>query len=347
MAVTREIRVIRAGSELARQELALYRMPDGAEAAKWGGLVFPLRSGDSIDISDRGLPPAQCRPWQDEAPDLDIVAGRNGGASYVFVEGSARSCQSAVRRLTDAGFEVLRSGPNLSGGAGDWFIRLGAMPEGGQEKLPDLLRDVLRDVAISPPAEDETPLRERLLVQALTASQAGRVRLQAELEQARNAAASGSAGAQDRDTLLASLDAMAARLAETEAEAAFLRSRLAAAPPATPKANRLEVELGVAAAALLPRLDFIGNSMRFIAVEVPERDTLWRSLAVLDRQERGLPPAWKSLSGHPGWWERHFSTGQDNQGRIYARATGASSRWQVLVSHKQDQAMDLRRISRM
>lgn len=333
---------MREGSELTRQALALFRMPDGGEAAKWGGLVFPLRAGDTIDVNDRGLPPAHCRLWEDEVPAAEIVAERSGISSYVFIEGSARACQTAVKQLTDAGCEVLRSGPNLSGGAADWFIRLGAMPAGIAEKLPDLLRSV----ASSPPSEEEAPLRERLLVQALTASQANRMRLQTELAEARNVVEATSARAQDREALLSSLDAMAARLAEAEAEAAGLRSRLEAAPVVAPKVNRLEVELGIAAAALLPRIDFVRNSLRFISVELPERDILWKALAALDRQERGLPPAWKSLSGHPGWWERHFSTGQDNQGRIYARAAGTPSRWQILVSHKQDQPMDLRWIAR-
>ena len=87
--------------------------------------------------------------------------------------------------------------------------------------------------------------------------------------------------------------------------------------------------------------------MRFIAVELPDKAGLWKALAELDRQERRIPTAWKSLSSHSGWWERHFSTGQDNQGRIYARAIGMPARWQVLVSHKQEQAMDLKRIARM
>ena len=140
---------------------------------------------------------------------------------------------------------------------------------------------------------------------------------------------------------------MSARLAEVEAEAQALRAQVDAAPRPVPKANRLEAELALAAASLLPRLEFIGNSMSFIAVELPSRSIVWKALAALDRQDRGQPEGWKSLSGHPGWWERHFSTGQDNQGRIYARVTGQPPRWEALVSHKQDQAMDLRRIGRM
>ncbi len=126
-----------------------------------------------------------------------------------------------------------------------------------------------------------------------------------------------------------------------------MRARIDATPRAHAKPNRLEIELEKLAAALLPRLDFIGDSIRFIAVEIHDRSVLWRALLALDRQERGQPTGWKSVSGHNGWWEKHFSNGQDNQGRLYARLQGAPPRWQVLVSHKQDQAGDLRRIAQM
>jgi hypothetical protein len=345
MPQTREISVLRDGIELTRQLLDLFRLPDGAAAAKWGGLVFPIRIGDCIEVTERGSPPVQCLPWDDGTSNPRIVTSADGTESYIFVEGSPQTCKRVVQHLTDAGFEVLRSGPNLSGTAGDWFIRLGAMPTGSAHKL----EAALEGAATWSPAADEQPLRERLLIQALVNSQASQARLTTELQRARQAIDESSAEKQEREVLANSLEDMAARLAEVEAESIVLRQRLESAPTVTTpaKSNRLEVELEIAAAALLPRLDFIGTSMRFISVELPDRAILWKALAALDRQERGLPPAWKSLSGHSGWWERHFSTGQDNQGRIYARAAGTPARWQVLISHKQDQPMDLKRIARM
>lgn len=341
----RDIRVLRNGVELARQPLDLYRLPDGAEAAKWGGLVFPIQTGDSIETTERGFLPAQCQSWEIRLSSQEIVTTADGGESYVFVEGRAQTCKRVAQDLTDAGFEVLRTGPNLSGTAGDWFIRLGTMPIGGAQRLAAALKG-----AVAPsPGYNEAPLRERLLLQALVNSQASQARLRIELQRAQQAIGESSAEKQEREALSRSLEDMAARLAEVEAEASALRERLETVPTATisGKANKLGAELEVAAGALLPRLDFIGSSMRFISVELPDRAILWKALAELDHQERGIPPAWKSLSGHSGWWERHFPTGQDNQGRIYARATGTPARWQVLVSHKQDQPMDLKRIARM
>lgn len=343
MSATREIYVLQGGEELVRQPLDLVRLPDGGEAAKWGGLAFPVLPEDRIEITGQGFMPAQCRPWSEEPPRLNAVAATVGTDSYIFVEGSAQVCRDIVRRLADAGFEILRSGPNLSGGPGDWFIRLGNNPPDAAAKLPELLAE-----QSSPATEADTPLRERLLVQALIASQASQATLKTELQRARDAAGKVPSASLANSALTDSLDAMAARLAEAEAEIEELQTRLEM-PPAVPPARstRLEAELKVATAALLPRLDFIGSSMRFIAVELSDRAILWKALAELERRDRGLPPAWKALSGHPGWWERHFSTGQDNQGRIYAKMAGTPQRLQVLVSHKQDQSNDLRRIARM
>jgi hypothetical protein len=219
------------------------------------------------------------------------------------------------------------------------------MPENDAQRLAA----TLEGITTSSVDLDERPLRERLLIQALVNSQAGQARLRDELRRAQQAIEEQSATKEQHEVLTKSFENMAARLAEVEAEASELRNHLETIPTAAvpAKPSKLGVELEVAATALLPRLDFVGTSMRFISVELPDRAILWKALAELDRQERGIPSAWKSLSGYSGWWERHFSTGQDNQGRVYARAIGSPARWQVLVSHKQDQAIDLKRIARM
>lgn len=345
MPMTREIRVLRGSNELDCGPAELFRMPDGKQGAKWRGLVFPVRPEGTIEIGDAGLPPAECQPLQDEAPAWRFVAGPEGAGSYVFVDGDAHACRQAERQLREGGFDVARSGPNLSGGPGDWFIRLEAMPEDATAKL----RALLAGLAVPPEPGDELPLRERLLAEALSASRAALARLRSELEQARASAAANAAPGHDAQGLVAAMNAMASRLAEAEAQSAELRACLdSTARPAPPsKAGRLEAELGVALAHLLPGFEFLGASMRFIAVELPDRAILWKALAELDRQQSRLPPRWKSLSGHPGWWERHFSTGQDDQGRIYARWDGKASKWQILVSHKQEQALDLKRIARL
>jgi hypothetical protein len=357
MSTTREVSISRDGRQLEQQSLELLRLPDGATGAKWGGLVFPLHDGDCIDLSDRGFLPGQCRSWTDDRPIWSISTGPEGSDAYLFIEGGAQQLSETVRRLEEAGVSVVRSGPNLSGGLGDWFIRI-AVPG---EQAVATAQSILEEGKLVASPEEDPNRRERLLVQSLIAAKAvqeqlkaAQDRLREELERARVAAAAMSEDTRESDALRQSLGKMAERLAEVEAEASNLRARIdsepatvAPAPQPTARLNRLEVDLAEAAASLLPRLDFVSDSMKFVAIELSNRSMLWRALYSLDRQERGQPEGWKSVAGHTGWWERHFSTGQDNQGRLYARLQGQPARWQVLVSHKQDQAGDLRRIGRI
>lgn len=343
MARSRDITVQRDGEEVGRQTLELLRMPDGAAGAKWGGLVFPLRDDDRIELIDRAIPPGQCAPWEEQRASWSLSAELPVTGAYLYIEGSAQTCVRTVRKLEEAGIRVLRSGPNLSGNLGDWFIRLDAPVDGDREKISNILADGTQVAA----ADDGASLRERLLVQALAITQASQARLRSELDQIHHAVVALPAVADDERILRRNLEEISVRLAEAQAEAEELRARIAATPRPTPKPSRLETELAAAAEGMLPRVDFVGDSLSFIAVELPSRAILWKALSALDRQERGQPVGWKSLAGHSGWWERHFSTGQDNQGRIYARLTGQPARWQVLVSHKQDQPEDLRRIARM
>ncbi len=342
MSVTREISVLRDGGEIGRKALELLRLPDGAVGAKWGGLVFPVRDGDRIDLGDLALAPAQCAPLADQATRWSISTGMEGADAYLFLEGSAQTYSRTVKKLEEAGVSVLRSGPNLSGGVGDWFIRIGAP----SLETTDAIREVLEEATEFSEVADEQSLRERLLVQGLIAAKASQAKLRKELELAQAAAVALPNETEQERALKQSLEVMAARLAEVQAQAGAFEARALADATSRPQTrpNRVEEVLAEAAAALLPRLDFIGDSMNFIAVEVSNRSIVWRALLALDRQERGVPPNWKSVSGHSGWWERHFSTGQDNQGRLYAKVHGQPARWQVLVSHKQDQAGDLRRI---
>jgi len=341
--MNQNVRILKGGAELFCEALDLFRLPDGGKGAKWRGLVFPLKGTDSIDIEERGFPPGQCDPWLEGIGRWTLSEGPEGGDRYLFIEGTAENCNRTVRGLQEQGITVVRSGPNLSGGIGDWFIRINTP----SDDASGLIERVLDEATKLREGEDHSTLRERLLVDALLKAKAAQAELRSELDRARSVAATLSVETKGRQELEETLEAMSARLAEVEAEAEQLRARLETQPRTLAKPNRMEAELAVAVAGLLPRLEFLGNSMSFIAVELPSRVQLWKALGALDRQERGQPEGWKSLSGHPSWWERHFSTGQDNQGRLYARLSGVPARWQVLVSHKQDQASDLRRLSRL
>lgn len=345
MPATREISVLQDGGEVGRQALDLHRLPSGEIGAKWGGLIFPVRNGDRIDLGDVAIAPSLCAPWVDQTTRWSISMGVEGDDAYLFLEGSAQTCTRTLKKLEQAGVDVLRSGPNLSGGLGDWFVRIGApSPE-----TTAAIREALEEATSFSEVADEQSLRERLLIQGLIAAKASQAKLKEELELAQTAAVALPDETEQQRALKQNLEAMIARLAEVQAQADAWETRalINAAPQPQTRSNRVEEVLAEAAASLLPRLDFIGDSLDFIAIEVSNRSIVWRALLELDRQERALPANWKSVSGHTGWWERHFSTGQDNQGRLYAKVHGQPARWQVLVSHKQDQAGDLRRIGQM
>ena len=339
----RDIVVMRNGNPLERATAELLRLPDGRPGVKWRGLVFPLHAEDQIEISDPGVPPGECMPFPDRNVTWYFLPGPTGADSYIFVDGNASACQQAMRLLRDAGVNVLRSGPNLTSGRGDWFIRIA---ESGDDSGA-VIASALGQAVATETSENDQALRERLLLEALDAARASQAVLRAELERMRLAADAASNAEEALTEMRASLNGMAARLVEVEAEAETLRRRIASAPRSPAKPTKLEQELPDIVAAFLPRLDLIGGSLSFIAVVLPGRAALWRALAALDQQVRGHPEGWKALSGHPGWWERHFSTGQDNQGRIYARLKTEAGRWDVLVSHKQDQAADLKRLARL
>lgn len=315
-------------------------MPGGGIGAKWGGLVFPLRDDASIEITDTGVPPASCTPWRPAPDRWWVQPDPQGTACYVFLTGDAALRDQAVQALTAPGVRVLRSGPNLSGADGDWFLRLDPV---GRDLGPIL------DPLLGPlPAErpDDTLLRERLLIEALEQAAASRAQWRREAEAA---LAGSNVDKALQARLNAEIEALTARLEAAEAE---LHQRRAAPPeprpdpaPRSGKSVRIEQELALAARMLLPRLTLLAGSASFIAVELPDRTSIWNVLAALERQERGQPAGWKPVVKHAGWWERHFSTGQDDQGRVYAKLTPDG--WQVLVSHKQNQKADFRNLSDM
>jgi hypothetical protein len=332
------IDICRRGQVVTRAVVERWAMPDGRCGAKWGGLVFPLLDGGRIETTDTATPPAMCRPWVDPRPSWRFEPGATGADAYVFLDGDGATLERALHDLAAAGLVVHRSGPNLAGSSGDWFIRL-AFPGPNTEAL---LARTLGEMSSPLSNGDTGGLRERLLTEALEAAAAARERLCADLDDAVARAAAAAHSTAELSNLRTGLEEMAARVAAAESEAERLRT---ATPPRLPSGTiRLERELAVAASAMLSRLELIGGSMAFVAIELSDRAAIWRILGGLDRQERGQPAGWKPVAGRAGWWERHFPTGQDDQGRVYAKLNPDRNGWRVLVSHKQAQAGDLRRL---
>jgi hypothetical protein len=298
-----------------------FRLPDGRPGAKWAGLVFALHDEAWIDPEEPGVLPALCRAWNEPQAWWRWQPGVEGGEGYLFLDGTAAARDQVAGALRAAGLVVVRAGPNMSGEPGDWFLRVG----GGDP------RPVLAEMPGSPqPAPGEATLRERLLGEALE-------RALLERDQAR---------AQLAETRLVEMRAEPRIVppAVVPEAAPVAAPPLEAAPPPLRPAVRLrfESELQQVVAALLPGLTLLRDSLTFIAVELPDRAGIWRVLGALARDEGGRPEGWKMVKGAAGWWERHFRTGQDDQGRIYARRDVAGGGWAVLVSHKQAQTRDMR-----
>jgi hypothetical protein len=337
---TRRIVVQRGGREIDVTEADLFRLPDGRAGARWGGLVFPLLEEDRIETADIGVAPARCTRWHEASPEWRYEPGPPGFDGYLFVGGDAHQLKTATANLRRAGVRVVRTGPNLSGSPGDWFIRVAGL----DDATPARLAAILGEAVARPASATDGSLRERLLVDALEATAAARDALRADLERALAAAAAARSRAEADAGLVDRLNEMAQRLATADAENLTLRSRISAAPRPVQAPKSLRTEIESVIENLLPRLDLLWNSVEFMAVELKDRSSIWRVLGALDRQDRGQPTGWKSVAGRQGWWERHFSTGQDDQGRVYARHEDAQRPWKVLVSHKQDQTGDIRRL---
>lgn len=339
---TRQAVVVLQGSqEITEAEVDILRLPDGRVGARWAGLVFPLINGQTIDIEQIGLPPGQCLPIAEASPIWSLSAEIEGVGAYIFVNGPASVYLDIRRQLGKGGFRILRSGPNLSGESGDWFIRI----EAEQDGLHAILETLLGRNVNPPRPEAGVDLRERILATALYNSQATQSKLKEELERARRQIESITPIEEPPPALQSELNAALQRLAELEAELGGIQGNVSNQPPQPGKPAKLEQEFKAIVDTLLPRITLLWNSLRFIAVELQDRSTIWQILATIERSDRGRLPGWKDLQGHTGWWERHFSNGQDNQGRIYARLNHETRRWMVLVSHKQEQKSDLRRIA--
>lgn len=338
-ATAQAIVVCNSGVEISIIETPeLLALPDGRPAVRWGGAAFPLLEGDRIEETGEAFPPSMCSRYATANETWRLVALEETGEAYLFLDGAAAERDVAVQQLQAAGIAVLRSGPNLSSQSGDWFIRLSGVT---------LADTSVIDAALGHrnSARSSTPagiVRERLLSEALRQALARQEELTRQVQETSARSASAEQALPD---LQAEVQALRQQLVDLARELAEPRSPPMLSREPHRQIARLEVELGVMVEELLPRLDLIRDSLQFIAVELSDRRAVWRALGELQRDDRGIPVGWKGVAGRTGWWERHVSTGHDNQGRIYARREGSPSRWKVLVSHKQQQDADIRNLS--
>jgi chromosome segregation ATPase len=91
------------------------------------------------------------------------------------------------------------------------------------------------------------------------------------------------------------------------------------------------------------RLEFLRDSMDYLVDDLTE----YRPVCTLLRRVYENPPAvgGQRVATTDGWLEQHFSTGQDDDGRLYYKQIN-SSRYQILLSRKARQRRDISYLQR-
>ena len=328
------VTIVESDRPIETRRCRLVHLADGTRAALWRGLAWPIDAGERIDVAG----PAS--PLLPEAPPPDPRFGLIDGdeEAWLVLEGSVTVRDAAVTALRHAGVGVLRSGPWLGdpvdGVVGANFIRF-ARPQ--VSDLRQAIVKILEDTVTAASARPEPADRMRALMVELTEMRAALARAQ-------------TAPSESRLQPSAEAEAELARVQQENAallqEITDLHRQFAEIPPARPEPNRaagrLQDEIATLLASLRPDLQFLRESVTVLTGEFADRRGLYRALIELGSDALGR--AWKKMHAAPGWWERHVSNGQDDSGRLYVRRV--ERHWEVLVSHKSQQARDLAWLAR-
>jgi hypothetical protein len=328
------VAIFDADQPVETRRCRLVHLPDDTRAALWRGLAWPIGTGDRIDVAGPAFPLLPQDP--PAGPRFGVVDGDE--EAWLVLEGSVTVRDAAASALRQAGVSVLRSGPWLGdpvdGVVGANFIRF-ARPQ--VSDLRQAIVKILENIVTAASARPEPADRMRALMVELMETRAAPARAQ-------------TAPSEPRRQLSANAEAELARVQRENAallrEITDLHGQLAEAPPARPGPNRaagrLQDEIATLLASLRPDLRFLRESVTVLTGEFADRRGLYRALIELGSDMLGR--AWKKLRGAPGWWERHVSNGQDDAGRLYVRR--AEGHWEVLVSHKSQQARDIAWLTR-
>jgi hypothetical protein len=337
------------------RECALVRLPDGREGAIWRGLAYPLELPDHrIEMGGEAFPPGDCvhRDASIRASHASFAVIEGVEEAYVLLSGPSLSCETAAGALKASGYVVLRTGRYLGdpvdGLEADWFIRI-TKPMDDRELLSALLTDVLAGQAMAIHSHVTFgEHRARLIAGELASAQAREAALRAEIARLKLESEIGGQTQTEIDELRTAIE-LERSLRQDADLAAFAAAELAKeahvdrpiAPP-----GKLKNEIEVVLETLLPGMRLMRDSLIVIAAEFSNRRALYRGLAELQTVSGRLPSTWKKIKGLNAWWERHMSDGQDDAGRVYARLGDSSQTWDVLISHKSEQARDIAWLAR-
>lgn len=232
-----------------------------------------------------------------------------GGIAYLYLDCDEADLEQVNNALRNGGFPWRRSGlsyrPAPNGQQYRWYVRFDG------EALPSAIQRVLEDIL--------GPSREAASARAVD----GWV---VEFDQ----------GKRDGEVRIESLEQANRALRQ---QIAFQTGRADAGRteklPARNKSNRRE--FGDAVRVLLPEIHLLNDSLEIITEELKSSIPVLRELHSLCRNPAEIKG--ERVEGAPQWKERHFSTGQKDDGRLYYRNDGIT--WHVLISFKGSQKQDI------
>jgi chromosome segregation ATPase len=96
---------------------------------------------------------------------------------------------------------------------------------------------------------------------------------------------------------------------------------------------------------LLPKVEMLPESLGYIFRGIRDRGPVLDLLARLNQDcEQIRHKTTKRVESATGWMERHFSTGQGDEGRLYYSKPDPTGRRRVLVAPKGDQKLSIQRL---
>jgi len=312
---------ITAGMEsLGKEDLLLLRLPDGSPGALRRGQVFRLGPEDTIDVDGEFDVPAACLPFvevQLSTPSADWALTQDD-PPILLIRGDEAARDLMLCNIEAAGGRIYAVGPYLASSEdqaplADWF----AMP--ADISRSQLEKSLEKEFTSRPPVQRTA---EELLAAALERA----FLLREALEHLRGEVADAAATISNMaDRLQSAESAWLEETAAREAAENLVRAANEAVPPppiedlSLPRSTRRAItDLSSDFQFLLPKLCFMRGSAEFLILSIQNREPILRILRSLQNSPDDLRH-WKTIRGVSGWQERHFSNGQDNTGRIYAR----------------------------
>jgi hypothetical protein len=302
-----------------------------------------------IEISSEAFPPGDCmhRDAGIRATQTNFAVIEGVEEAYVLVSGPSIYCETAAAALKSSGYEVIRTGRDLGdpidGLEADWFVRI-AKPKDELISPSALLTEVLDGQAVDVHGHETLgEYRARLIAGELASVKAREAALRAEVARLKFELTSVGQTQAEIDELKSAIELERSLREEADAAAlaaAQLLNDTRVDRPA-PQLGKIKNEIEIVFATLIPEVRLMRDSLIVIAAEFSSRRAIYRGLVELRTVSGRPPPTWKKLKGLDDWWERHISDGQDDAGRVYARLASSERVWDVLISHKSEQARDI------